>query len=267
MGFVVVGGEVEPAVRHVVAGEEGLDVVAALRPAMADHAEPFGVDVRVLPVAQQLVEDGVEMLVRRIPGLEEVVVETDVVDRADRHLGVGVRGEEDELGVGCLHLGLLEEIRPRHRRHALVGHDEGNRSLAEGELREHGERFGARSAPDDLVLGAVLPPQITGDRLRDGPIVVDRHDYRLRHPIAPRQRLAGAYLRTGVSERGSTPFVDAGWVVDRRSATDAGTRRRGGRCLRRSCGRRRRARRRATWRASRGSAASCCRSAGSHLRT
>jgi hypothetical protein len=35
------------------------------------------------PVGQQLVEHRVEPLLRRVPGLEQVVVEVDVVDRAD----------------------------------------------------------------------------------------------------------------------------------------------------------------------------------------
>ena len=45
---LVVALEVEPAVRHVVAGEERLDLVAALRPAVADDAHAAElVDVRV----------------------------------------------------------------------------------------------------------------------------------------------------------------------------------------------------------------------------
>ena len=45
---------------------------------------------------------GYRLLLGRVPRLEQVVVEADVVDRLDRHVGVGVRGEQDELGVGRL---------------------------------------------------------------------------------------------------------------------------------------------------------------------
>ena len=52
------------------------------------------------PVGQQVVEDREEALLGRVPGLEDVVVEPHLVDRLDRHLGIGVGGEQDALGVG-----------------------------------------------------------------------------------------------------------------------------------------------------------------------
>ena len=55
--------------------------------------------VLVLPVAQQVVEDRVQPLLGRVPRLEQVVVEPDVVDRLDRDVGVGVGREQHELGV------------------------------------------------------------------------------------------------------------------------------------------------------------------------
>ena len=92
--------DVDPAVGDVVAGEEGLDLVAALRPAVADHPHVPGLlGVRPLPVAEQVVDDGVQPLGRRVPRLEQVVVQTDVVDRLDGDVGVGVGGEQEQLGV------------------------------------------------------------------------------------------------------------------------------------------------------------------------
>ena len=119
----VVAFEIEPAVRHVVAGEERLDLVAALRPAVADDPHD-GVRGRGAPSRQSLSRsssDRVQPLLGRVPRLQQVVVEADVVDRLDRDVGVGVRGEQHELGVGRVHARLLEELDAGHLRHALVG--------------------------------------------------------------------------------------------------------------------------------------------------
>ncbi len=87
--------DVVPAVGDVVAGQEHLQVVAAVRPPVADHPH-VGAVVRMglLPVAEQVVEHGIEPLGRRVPRLHQVVVEADVVDRLDGHVGVGVRGQQ-----------------------------------------------------------------------------------------------------------------------------------------------------------------------------
>ena len=94
--------ELEPLVVHVVAGEEHPRVVAAFRPAVADdpHAvEAVGCSSRSQSV-EQVVEDGIQPLLGRRPRLHQVVVEPDLVDRLDRHVGVGVGGEQHELGAG-----------------------------------------------------------------------------------------------------------------------------------------------------------------------
>ena len=73
---LVVPVELEPLVRHVVAGEEGLDLVAALGPPVPDHPHLAGVRrVCRAPVAEQVVDHRVEPLRRRVPGLQQVVVE------------------------------------------------------------------------------------------------------------------------------------------------------------------------------------------------
>jgi len=65
----------------------------------------------------------------------------------------------------------------------LVGRDQRDRSFAQGELRQDGERLGARRDTDDPELGAVLLAQVACDRLRDDRVVVHRQDRRLRHPV------------------------------------------------------------------------------------
>ena len=49
---------------------------------------------------QQVVDDRVELLLRRVPRLEQVVVEVDDVDRVDRGVGVRVRGQQHPLAYG-----------------------------------------------------------------------------------------------------------------------------------------------------------------------
>ena len=67
---LVVPIDVEPPIGHVVAREEGLELVAALGPAVPDHLNVSAVlRVRPLPVAQQVVDYGVQALSRWIPWL------------------------------------------------------------------------------------------------------------------------------------------------------------------------------------------------------
>ena len=95
--------DVIPPVGHVVAGQEYLDVVAAIRPPVPDHPHVVGVvRVGLPPVAEQVVDDGVQPLLRRVPRLEQVVVEADVVDRLDRDVCVGVRREQQVFRVRCV---------------------------------------------------------------------------------------------------------------------------------------------------------------------
>jgi hypothetical protein len=73
------------------------------------------------PGVEQRVDDGVELLLRRVPRLEQVVVDVDDVDRADRGVGVGVRGEQGSAGAREDVHRLLEELDAGHARHPVVG--------------------------------------------------------------------------------------------------------------------------------------------------
>ena len=74
---------------------------SSARPAVADHPHrPRPAAGAGLPVAEQVVEHRVEPLLRRVPRLEQVVVEPDLVDRSDGGVGVGVGGQQHALGVG-----------------------------------------------------------------------------------------------------------------------------------------------------------------------
>jgi uncharacterized membrane protein YiaA len=125
-----------------------------------------------LPGLEQRVEHRVELLLRRVPRLEQVVVEVDDVDRLDRGVGVRVRGQQHPAGVREQVHRLLEELDAVHLRHPVVGQHHGDLAAAQLEL------LAARPAPlaglgaDDPVRLAVAAPQVTGDGPGHARIVV-----------------------------------------------------------------------------------------------
>jgi hypothetical protein len=93
--------DVVPAVGHVVAGQEHLEVVAAVRPPVPDHPHVgvwSGLACRQSPSRSSTTGYSRSS---GVPRLEQVVVEADVVDRPDGHVGVGVRREQQELRPGA----------------------------------------------------------------------------------------------------------------------------------------------------------------------
>jgi CheY-like chemotaxis protein len=81
---------------RIVRAESGEQALTALR-----EMKLRGETVAVLladsrrPRLQLRVDDGVQLLLRRVPRLEEVVVEVDDVDRVDGGVGVGIGGQQD----------------------------------------------------------------------------------------------------------------------------------------------------------------------------
>lgn len=61
-----------------------------------------------------------------MPGLQQVVIEADVVDAADRRLGVGVGGEEYLARVRVELPHLAQQLRPGHLGHPLVHQEQGD---------------------------------------------------------------------------------------------------------------------------------------------
>ena len=153
-------GDVEPAVGDAVAGEEVAGGVRLGREAVAHQAQArLGAARRGvgLPVLQEVVEHRVEPLLRRVPGLHQVVVEAELVDRADGGLGVGVGREQHALGLRGHLQGAREELDPAHPGHALVGDQE-----------RHGLARGARSARRRPPRPRRSPPAPPGTASRSG---------------------------------------------------------------------------------------------------
>ena len=131
LAFRLVGGV--PAVRHLVAGQELAHLGRAGRPAVPDH---LGLRHRPVvlrpPGLEQGVDHRVELLLRRVPRLEQVVVEVDDVDRLDRGVGVGVGGQQ-------------HPARPRVQVHRLLRGTRCRSSAASGS-RPAAPRPGRRAA-------------------------------------------------------------------------------------------------------------------------
>ncbi len=124
------------------------------------------------PVLEQVIEHRIEALFGRVPRLHQVVVEADLVDRAHRHLGVGVRREQHALRIGRQACRLREQLDSRHPRHALVGDDQCHGIAARGELSEDLERFLAGARGDDGEVARIAVAQVALDGADDLLVVV-----------------------------------------------------------------------------------------------
>ena len=114
---------------------------------MADDAHAAGLERRArLPGREQVLDDREELLLGRVPRLEQVVVERDLVDRGDRRLGVGVGGQQHALGVGHDLARLDEVLGAGHAGHALVGDQQRDLVAARAQLAQQLERLGAGAA-------------------------------------------------------------------------------------------------------------------------
>jgi hypothetical protein len=88
---------------------------------MADDAQALKWRAEAsLPVFKEVGYGGVELLLRWVPRLVQVVVDSRGVDGADGGLSVGIRGEKDTPSVGIDGAGPLEHFDAAHSGHALV---------------------------------------------------------------------------------------------------------------------------------------------------
>jgi hypothetical protein len=171
--------DVQPAGGNAVAREEVAQVMGVLGEAMPDDPHAAGLECRPrLPRRQQVLDDGKELLLGRVPGLEQVVVERHVVDGRDRGLGIGVGRQQHPLGVGHDLARLDEVVRARHAGHALVGDQQGDVVAARAQLAQEVQRLGARRRAQHAVALAKAAPQVARDRRQHRRLVVDGEDRR-----------------------------------------------------------------------------------------
>jgi hypothetical protein len=86
---ILVAGNVQPSVGHMVAGEKAAHPMVPERPAVPDHAQPLkGRLIAGLPVSQEVGQHRIQLFFRRVPGFVQVVVDAGRVDGPDGRFGV-----------------------------------------------------------------------------------------------------------------------------------------------------------------------------------
>ena len=152
---------------------------------MTDHPEPSRFESRAcLPADEEILEHRIELLLGRIPRLEEVVVQSHLVDRRDGRLGVRVGGEQDPLRLG-VGLACLEQVfGPFHSRHPLVGQQQRDGVPPGAQFAQQLEALGSRAGPQDAVALPEAAPQVASNGGENHGLIIDG-DYRgpaLLHP-------------------------------------------------------------------------------------
>ena len=172
----------EPGVGHGVAGQQVARPERRGRPAVADDLDALDLRVGCLPPGlQHRVDRRVELLLRRVPRLEQVGVDVDHVDRRDRGVGVGVGGEQRAAGPREQVHRHLEEVDAVHLRHPVVGQEHRHRVAPELQLAQRLEPFGGRRRAQHPVVLAVPAAEVAGDRAGDPRVVVHAEEDRLAH--------------------------------------------------------------------------------------
>ena len=194
-----------PPVGHGVAGQEVTHLERVRRPAVPDDLRTTDrLDVAIgAPRVDEGVDDRVELLLRRIPGFEQVVVEVDVVDRLDRRPGVGVGGEEGAPGAGKQVHRLLEELDTGHSGHPVVGEQHRHQIATKLQLAQGVEGVRAGLGAHHPVRIAVVAAEISGDGPRHARIVVNGEQDRL--PVGVNVEFAVGFGRHGTIDANREP--------------------------------------------------------------
>ena len=113
------------------------------------------------------------MFARRIPRLQEEIIDAGLVDGADGRVGVGIRGQQRTFSfredVHCL----LQKNYAVHVRHALIGEEQRHTVVAQFQLLEQRERRFGGIAPDYTEFSTVFRAQIALDGAQDIGVVVN----------------------------------------------------------------------------------------------
>ncbi len=125
----------ERAERMLVARQELAHLPRPLVPPVPDDlGVGNGAVTGGVPGLEQPVDHRVQLLLGRIPRLEQVVVEVDDVDRVDRGVGVGVGRQQHPAGERVDVHRLFEELDAAHLRHPVVGDEHRDGVAAQLEL-------------------------------------------------------------------------------------------------------------------------------------
>ena len=126
----------------------------------------------MIPCLKQVVQHRIELLLGRIPGLGQVVVDFGRIDGLDRGLRIGVCGQQGALGVRINFLRLFQKIHARHARHPLIGEKQRNGVAPLLQLNAGVEGRLSRTSPQDTVSGTILPAQVLDHGLKNADVIV-----------------------------------------------------------------------------------------------
>jgi hypothetical protein len=73
-----------------------------------------------LPVVQQVIQLRIQVLLRRVPGFQEKVVDVGFINSADSRIRIGIRSQQSALGFGKSLSRFPKKPHAIHFRHALV---------------------------------------------------------------------------------------------------------------------------------------------------
>ena len=155
---------VQEPIGYLAARQEVLDRVTPGRPQRSGHP-----DARVryrgrgFPIADQVVQDRIQVLLGGRPRLHQVVIQPDGVDRGDRGLGVGVRREKDLTGLRVQAAGLGQKLGTAHVGHALVHEEERDRVVPLLQPVGRLQRLGPGTRLHDPVLLAEVALEVALD--------------------------------------------------------------------------------------------------------
>ena len=185
-----------------------------------------------VPGPEQVVEHRIEILLRRVPGLEEVVVQVDHVDGVDGGTCIGVGGQEyTPSGREEVH-GLLQEIDAVHLRHPVIRQQQRHHIAAQLQFPKRLQSLVARLGPDDPIVLSVGATQISCDGAGHLWVVINGQDRRTRlgHQDRTGQSVIASTAPRLGDLAGSRPVPLARCFVtplEKREKSDVGCRNRG----------------------------------------
>ena len=128
--------------------------------------------VGCLPVIEQIILLRIQVLRRRIPRLQEKIVDAGLIDGADRRVRVRIRSEQCPLRAGEDSHCLLQKFHPVHAGHPLVGEQQSHAVITQLQLLQQIERPLGRIASYHAVFSTVLRAKLALDRPQDIRVVI-----------------------------------------------------------------------------------------------
>ena len=195
---------------YSIAGEEVAKVVRGSGEAMPDHSDSTRLQSGSgLPGRQQIFDYGNQLLLRRIPRLEQVVVEVHLVDRLDRRLGVGVGREQYPFGRRHDFTRAHQVVGPRQTRHPLVRHQHRHLLRTADQFAQRLERLVPGTGTNDPVARPEALAHVACHCGQYGRLIIDHED----HGVSPRRL-------TRLSSRGDSASSTARAPIVRRARSN-----------------------------------------------